>query len=102
MSGLVENFIRRIEKLLDVRATIPAQGTNHVDDTWLNSDIYPGELSVRVDTGSLYTSNGVAVIDLNREDLILHGLNLKKDTLKLFPHATQLEKKTTTFFYSII
>ena len=80
MSGLVENFIRRIEKLLDVRATIPAQGTNHVDDTWLNSDIYPGELSVRVDTGSLYTSNGVAVIDLNREDLILHGLNLKKDT----------------------
>jgi hypothetical protein len=80
MSGLVENFIRRIEKLLNVRATIPAQGTNHVDDTWLNSDIYPGELSIQLNTGSLYTSDGVAVIDLNRENLILYGLNLQKDT----------------------
>jgi hypothetical protein len=80
MSGLVENFIRRIEKLLDVRATIPGPGTNHVDDTWLNSDIYPGELSIKLDTGNLYTSNGVAIIDLNRENLILYGLNLQKDT----------------------
>jgi len=80
MSGLVENFIRRIEKLLNVRATIPVPGTNHVDGTWLNTDIYPGELGVKLDTGNLYTSDGVGVIDLSRENVILYGLNLQKDT----------------------
>jgi hypothetical protein len=80
MSGIVENFIRRIEKIVSVRATVPAPGTNHVDDIWLNSDIYPGELSVNLLSGSLYTSDGNAIIDLNKENVILSGLEVTKDS----------------------
>ena len=80
MSGLIENFIRRIEKIVTLRSTIPLVGTNHVDDVWIDTDIYPGELSVNMLSGSLYTSDGQAIIDLNRENLILSGLVLSKST----------------------
>lgn len=80
MSGLVESFIRRIEKIVSTRSTVPTPGTNHVDDVWLNSDIYPAELSVNFETGSLFTSDGSAIIDLNRENLLLSGLELSKPT----------------------
>ena len=78
MSGLVENFIRRIEKKVTERATVPTSGTNHVDDNWLVTDIYPGELAIN--QGSLYTSDGRAIIDLNKENMILSGMILSKDT----------------------
>ena len=80
MSSLVENFIRRIEKIVTTRATVPIPGTNHVSDDWLDSDIYPGELSVQFSNGKLYTTDGLNIIELNRENLILYGLELKKDT----------------------
>jgi hypothetical protein len=82
MSGIVENFIRRIEKILPVNTgpTIPIPGTNHVDDTWLNSDIYPGELGIHLTTGMLYTSNGTDLIILNREDSITGGMVLLQET----------------------
>ena len=80
MSGLVENFIRRIEKITDQRSTVPLAGTNHVDDNWINTDIYPGELSINLSTGSLYTSDGLALIDLNRENFIMSGLVVSKYT----------------------
>ena len=80
MAGLVENFIRRIEKLIEERATIPLPGTNHVDDSWEKTDVYPGELSINFSSGSLFTSDGEAIIDLNREHLLLSGLVVQKDT----------------------
>ena len=80
MSGLVENFIRRVEKLVLQRATVPPVGTNHVDDTWYDTDIYPGELGINLSLGSLYTSDGLSVIDLNREDMIISGMVLSKST----------------------
>lgn len=80
MSGLIENYIRRIEKIVPERSTVPLVGTNHVDDTWIETDIYPGELSVNLQSGSLYTSDGLAIIDLNRENMILSGMVLSKDT----------------------
>jgi hypothetical protein len=80
MSLLVTNFIRRIEKLISSRATVPLPGTDHINDTWLNTDIYPGELSIELSKGSLYTTDGVDIIELNRENLILYGLELSKPT----------------------
>ena len=80
MSNLVENFIRRVEKIIPDRATVPAPGTNHVDDTWLNTDIYPGELAIDLSKGNLYSTDGSVILDLNREDLILSGLEVSKST----------------------
>jgi hypothetical protein len=80
MASLLENFIRRIEKLLTSRASVPPPGTNHVEDNWENTDIYPGEFSANLDTGELYTSDGESIIDLNRENFILSGLAVSKDT----------------------
>ena len=80
MASLVENFIRRIEKIVATRATVPIPGTDHVNDNWLDTDLYPGELSIQFANGKLYTTDGLNVIELNRENLILYGLELKKDT----------------------
>jgi hypothetical protein len=80
MAGLVENFIRRVEKIISSAPTVPPPGTNHVDDNWLNTDIYPGEIAVRFSEGTLYTTDGESIIDLNREDVILGGMILEKDT----------------------
>jgi hypothetical protein len=80
MASLVENFIRRIEKIVASSATVPIPGTDHVNDTWLDTDIYPGELAIQFANGKLYTSDGENIIQLNREDSILYGLELTKDT----------------------
>lgn len=80
MSGLIENYIRRIEKIVPERSTVPLVGTNHVDDIWIETDIYPGELSINLQSGSLYSSDGLAIIDLNRENMILSGMVLSKST----------------------
>jgi hypothetical protein len=80
MSAIVENFIRRIEKLISSSPTVPPAGTNHVDDQWLNTDIYPGELSIVLSEGKLYTSDGTTTLELNTEDAIQDGLVLSKDT----------------------
>jgi len=74
MASLVENFIRRIEKIVASSATVPIPGTDHVNDTWLDTDIYPGELAIQFANGKLYTSDGENIIQLNREDSILYGL----------------------------
>lgn len=80
MGSLVENFVRRIEKVVPSRATVPLPGTNHVEDNWLNTDVYPGELAIQFSNGKLYTTDGLNIIELNRENLILYGLELRKDT----------------------
>ena len=80
MANLVENFVRRIEKIVATRATVPLPGTDHVNDNWLDTDVYPGELSVQFLNGKLYTTDGLNIIELNRENLILYGLELKKST----------------------
>jgi len=80
MASLVENFVRRIEKIVSTRSTVPIPGTDHVNSDWLDTDIYPGELSVQFSNGKLYTTDGMNIIELNRENLILYGLELKKDT----------------------
>jgi hypothetical protein len=80
MSSLVENFIRRIEKIISSPATVPIAGTDHVNNLWLDTDVYPGELAIQFSNGKLYTSDGENVIQLNRENLILYGLELTKDT----------------------
>ena len=80
MSGLVQNFVRRIEKLNAYRATVPTPGTNHVDEIWQGTDIYPGELSINPSNGALYTTDGSAIIKLNSENYILSGLEVKKTT----------------------
>ena len=61
MASLVENFIRRIEKLLTSRASVPLPGTNHVSDDWQNTDVYPGEFGADLTSGYLYTSDGEAI-----------------------------------------
>jgi len=78
MASLVENFVRRIEKIVSTRSTVPIPGTDHVNSDWLDTDIYPGELSVQFSNGKLYTTDGMNIIELNRENLILYGLELKK------------------------
>lgn len=80
MSGIVENFVRRVEKLVSSSPTVPPAGTNHVDDTWLSTDIYPGELGIFLEEGSLFTSDGSAIIKLNSEDAIMVGLVVQNDT----------------------
>ena len=102
MSGLVENFIRRVEKLVLQRATVPPVGTNHVDDTWYDTDIYPGELGINLSLGSLYTSDGLSVIDLNREDMIISGMVLSKSTAgvnKLTVSSGQVRMNGRNYFW---
>ena len=78
MSDIVQNFLRRIEKLQTGRPTLPPPGTNHVDDNWIPSDIYAGELSLDLNSGKLYTSDQDSVIILNAEKSIEYGLVLEK------------------------
>jgi hypothetical protein len=80
MLGIVENFIRRIEKIISSSPTVPPPGTNHVDDIWLSTDLYPGELAINFDTGGLYTSDGVRIINLNTENVLISGMIVSKDT----------------------
>ena len=80
MSELIQNFLRRIEKVYSGRPTVPAPGTNHADDTWLPSDIYAGEFSADLDKGLLYTSDSESIIVLNAEKAIQYGLVLSKPT----------------------
>ena len=103
MAGLVENFIRRIEKLIIGRASVPLPGTNHIDDNWSNTDIYPGELSIELTSGSLYTTDGEAIIDLNRENLLLSGLVLGRDTsgvLKLTVSSGYARIEGKTYYHT--
>ena len=80
MLGIVENFIRRIEKLISSSPTVPQPGTNHVDDIWLNTDLYPGELAINLESGGLYTSDGIRIVNLNTEDALISGMVVSKDT----------------------
>jgi len=80
MLGIVENFIRRIEKIINSSPTVPQPGTNHVDDIWLNTDLYPGELAINLEEGGLYTSDGVRILNLNTENVLLSGMIVSKDT----------------------
>ena len=103
MTGLIENYIRRIEKLSSSRATVPTIGTNHVDNIWLNSDIYPGELSINLTVGSLYTTDGKSIIDLNRENVILSGLVLSKSTAgvdKLTVSSGSIRYNGISYYYA--
>ena len=103
MTGLIENYIRRIEKLSSVRATVPTPGTNHVDNIWLNSDIYPGELSINLTAGSLYTTDGKSIIDLNKENVILSGLVLSKSTAgvdKLTVSSGSIRYNGISYYYA--
>lgn len=78
MSGIVQNFLRRIEKIYSGRPTLPTPGTNHVDSTWNASDIYPGEFSLDLDRGLLQTSDSNSIILLNAAQSIESGLVLSK------------------------
>lgn len=80
MSNIVQNFLRRIEKIYGGRPTIPPVGTNHVDDSWLVSDIYAGEFSVDLNTGKIYSSDQYSVLTLGSEKSIESGLVLEKPT----------------------
>lgn len=80
MSVLIQNFLRRIEKIWSGRPTLPVPGTNHVDDTWIPSDIYPGELSLDLDQSIFYTSDGNSILTPNVENSIVTGLVLSKPT----------------------
>ncbi len=77
MSKLREQYNRRIEKIIqEDRPTIPPIGTNHVDNEWLDTDIYQSELSINLSNGSLFTSDGMSIIELNKLDQIIEGLIL--------------------------
>ncbi len=79
MSKLREQYNRRIEKIIqEDRPTIPPIGTNHVDNEWLDTDIYQSELSINLSNGSLFTSDGMSIIELNKLDQIIEGLILSK------------------------
>jgi len=79
MSKLREQYNRRIEKTIqEDRPTIPPIGTNHIDNEWLDTDIYPSELSINLSNGSLFTSDGMSIIELNKLDQIIEGLILSK------------------------
>lgn len=80
MSDLLINYKRRVEKIIQGLTTIPAFGTNHIDDTWLDTDVYPGELSIDFSRGALTTSNGFGSIALNTENVFVNGLVLSKPT----------------------
>ena len=102
MSGLIENFIRRVEKQVQSRSSVPVFGTNHVDDTWLDTDIYPGELSIQLSLGSLYTTDGNRIIELNKEDVILSGMVLSKPTSglnKVEVSSGSIRIKGTTYYH---
>jgi len=80
MSNITQNFLRRIEKIFSGRPTVPIPGTNHVDDTWQASDIYPGELSLDLPNGKITTTDGNSVIILNAENSVEYGLVVSKPT----------------------
>ena len=68
MSNFIERIIRRREKYSIVstqQPTIPALGTNHVDDVFLTNDIYPGEIFLNLTDGKIYTSDGLQNTLLN-------------------------------------
>lgn len=78
--SLIENFVRRIEKLISSEATVPESGTNHIDTDWLETDIYPGELAILLSKGKMFTSDGIHIVLPNKENMILSGLKLEKNT----------------------
>ena len=78
MAGPVLNFLRRIEKLYVGRPSVPPSGSNHEEDNWENSDIYPGELSLDLSRGTIYTSDGEVLLTLSAEDSVMDGMVLLK------------------------
>ncbi len=76
MSQLVQSFVRRAEKLVTSRSTVPASGSNSVDDVWLDTDLYVGEFAVYFTTGSLFTTDGNVIVELGKENAILSGMGL--------------------------
>ena len=77
---LIKNYVRRTEKLLpdDTRPDIPISGTNHIDDsnTWTDSMVYKGEISLDMSSGTLYSQDGTQPVEFNTEDGIVEGLIL--------------------------
>lgn len=83
MANLVSQFVRRIELFLNTvigsRPKSGLQGTNHIDNPndWGGNEIYKGELAINIDTGKVYTSDGLEIIQINEDDGILEGCILK-------------------------
>lgn len=76
---LFTELTRRIEKLikgLTIRPDIPPVGTNHADNAnqWTDNSIYKGELALNLDSGEIYSQDGVEAVAFGRENAILEGL----------------------------
>lgn len=79
MSNLVVQYIKRIGKFFtnkDDRPVVARPGTNHIDDAgdWAENTIYEGEQVANLYTGKLFTSDSRQIIELNREDVIIYGM----------------------------
>ena len=77
MSNLIQKVSRRIEyysSTSGVVPTCPIPGTNYVDDTWLPTDIFPGELFINTADGLIFTNDGNQIIKLNQIDSLISGL----------------------------
>lgn len=79
--NLTVEYKRRIESFLEKSGQIPKVGpanTNHIDnpDLWKNDEIYKGELSLNVEDGRMFSSNGGEIFEPNTDDAILGGMQV--------------------------
>lgn len=79
MSNLIVQYLRRVGKFFtgkDDKPVVAQPGTNHIDDAaeWTEKTIYEGEQVANLYTGKLFTSDSRQIIELNREDVIIYGM----------------------------
>lgn len=77
MSNLKESYIRRTEReITSERPDIPPQGTNPVDDAnvWTENSLFKNEIGINLESGEIFTQDGIQPIHLARENGILSGL----------------------------
>lgn len=78
MSNLKIEQIRQIENFTEDESGFPLVGhpaENHIDDNWVNDEIYKAEFYINLKDGKLYTSDGTNILHLNRTDnYVIDGL----------------------------